>query len=179
MNANVRVTGVKETINTLNRMDKALGKELRKDVEEIVTPVREDVQAAYRRIGVPISNMAYKWGSTNRAGNTRNVFPYVPARATTALKVTHTTRRGSIGVIGITQMNPAGAIFEVAGRKNHNRLSASLNYMSGRGWYVGKPSRILGPVMYRSARGRQVTEKVVQLVERVSAQLNIKLQRVA
>ena len=179
MSANVRMEGVKKTINTLHKMDQELSLEFRARVNEIAAPVLQDLTSAYTNADLPLSQMSYNWTPKNRAGTGRKVFPYVPGKVATSVKQKFDTKRNSIGVVAFVQMNPAGAIFEVAGRKNHNRLAASLNLrFSERGWSINKPSRILGPTVYRSAKGRGVTGEIVQLVEIVSARMTLDLKAV-
>jgi hypothetical protein len=179
MSANVRITGVKKTINTLHKMDRELSQEFRARVNQIAQPVLEDLTTAYSRANLPLSQMAYNWTAKNRAGTGRKVFPFVPSKVSGSVKQKFDTRRNSIGVVAFVQMNPGGAIFEVAGRKNHNRLAASLNlYAAERGWSINKPSRILGPTVYRSARGRGVTGEIVDLVAAVSTRMTMDLKAV-
>ena len=174
MNAQIRVTGVKETVRALNTLDKELVKQLKDDVNQVAAPVISDVKGAYASASTPLTGMAAKW----RSKSGRALFPYSPVKVQNGVRVRFDTRRGAIGVIKLQQYAPAGAIFEAAGRKNANRLGQSLDQSSGRGWTTGKPTRILGPVTYKAARSRGVATEIMQVVDRAARTVNKRIERV-
>lgn len=174
MNAQVRVTGVKETVRALNTLDKELVKQLKEDVAQVAAPVIAEVKDAYGSASLPLSGMAAKW----RSKSGRALFPYAPVKVQNGVRIRFDTRRGAVGVIKVQQYNPAGAIFEAAGRKNDVNLGRSLNAASGRGWITGKPTRILGPVTYKAARSRDVANEIIQVVNRAARTVDKRIDRV-
>lgn len=175
MNAQVRVTGVKETIRALNSLDKELVKQLKDDVNQVAAPVVNEVKGAYASAGLPLSGMAAKW----RSKSGRALFPFSPVKVQNGIRIRFDTRRGAIGVIKVQQYAPAGAIFEAAGRKNGGNLSQSLDQSSGRGWVTSKPTRIIGPVTYKAARSRDVANEIIQVVDRAARTVEKRIDRVS
>jgi hypothetical protein len=178
LTAKIVLSGVKDTIRTLNKMDKELAKEFRSQVDAVAAPVLDDLRAAYNGAGLPLSGMAYAWGRSTKSGGTAKLFPYNAAKAASSVRIKYDTRRNAIGVVAIIQRNPAAAIFEVAGRKNINHLDDSLDQEAGRGWKEQRPTRILGPVVYKSARSRGVTEAITKIIDDTARNINVDLRRI-
>ena len=178
MSGSIRITGVKQTINTLNKLDKELVRTFKANVDQIAAPVISDTAGAYNQVGVPLSGMARNWTRSTKGGSSRGMFPYVPSRAGAKLKTRYDTRRNSVGVIIIQQMDPAASIFEVAGRANANRLGASLDQEQGRGWAAASAGRtkVMGPAVYRATR-KGATQEIQRLVDELGDELTRKLAR--
>lgn len=176
--AKIQVTGVKAVINQLNKIDKELVKAFKENVNQIAQPAIDATAAKYRDVGVPLSGMANLWEREGKTGARRKIYPYSPDKAGASLKVKYDTRRNAVGVIVIQQNNPGAAIFEVAGRRNVNHLSMSLDQETGRGYAESAPGRtkVMGPAIYRATRRggtkeiqRLVTELEQTLTRRIAA----------
>lgn len=176
MDATIRIEGVKQAINTLNKIDKELVRDFKRKVNEIAAPVIADTASEYAKVPTPLSGMARVWSRDTKTGSRRSMFPYSAAKAGAKLKTRYDTRRNSIGVILIQQTDPGAAIFEAAGRRNANRLATSLDQENGRGWEQGKPTRIMGPAVYRATR-RGATDEIRQLVDDLMADTSRRLAR--
>ena len=142
----IEVVGVKQTINSLRKIDPQLQKDFKADATSIAQPAVNAAKNVYT--SVPLSGMKYKW---QEQGRTRANFPFTVAKAVNGVKVRFDTRRGAVGVILIEQKDPAAAIFETAGRANANKLNTSL-------LFVGLPvspgrTRLIGPAVYKARRG--------------------------
>jgi len=142
VNTTIQVSGVKETINALKKIDPQLQKDFRSKANEIAQPAINAAKEMYSQ--VPLSGMAYNWTSP---GRDRKNFPFSVAKAKSGVKLRIDTRRNAVGVILIEQKDPAAAIFETAGRANANRLGDQLGFVG-----AGR-TRLIGPAVYRARRG--------------------------
>ncbi len=142
VNTTIQVSGVKETINALKKIDPQLQKDFRAQAKEIAEPAIKAAQDMYTQ--VPLSGMAYNWTSK---GRDRKNFTFSVAKAKSGVKLRIDTRRGAVGVILIEQKDPAAAIFETAGRANSNKLGNQLGFVG-----AGR-TRLIGPAVYKARRG--------------------------
>ena len=140
VNTTIQVSGVKETINALKKIDPQLQKDFRAQANEIAQPAINAAKDMYTQ--VPLSGMQYKWNSKGR-----QLFPFSVAKAKSGVKLRIDTRRNAVGVILIEQKDPATAIFETAGRANANRLGDQLGFLG-----AGR-TRLIGPAVYKARRG--------------------------
>ena len=162
----IEIVGVKQTINSLRKIDPQLQKDFKADATQIATPALKAAKAVYTQ--VPLSGMKYKW---QEQGRTRPNFPFTVAKAVNGVKVRFDTRRNAVGVILIEQKDPAAAIFETAGRANSNKLNTSL-------LFVGLPvsagrTRLIGPAVYKARRGieTEMTKMIAKTMRVVQAGL--------
>ena len=140
VNTTIQVSGVKETINALKKIDPQLQKDFRAKANEIAQPAINAAKDVYTQL--PLSGMQYKWSSQGR-----QLFPFSVAKAKSGVKLRIDTRRNAVGVILIEQKDPATAIFETAGRANANRLGDQLGFVG-----AGR-TRLIGPAVYKARRG--------------------------
>ena len=138
--ASIEMVGVKQTINSLRKIDPQLQKDFKADATAIAQPAINAGKAVYR--DVPLSGMQYKW-----AQNGRKIFPFVPGKAVNGVKMRFDTRRNAVGVILIEQKDVAAAVFETAGRANSNKLGSALGFVG-----AGR-TRLIGPAVYKARRG--------------------------
>ena len=156
VNTTIQVSGVKETINALKKIDPQLQKDFRAKANEIAQPAINAAKDVYTQ--VPLSGMAYKWSSKGR-----QLFPFSVAKAKSGVKLRIDTRRNAVGVILIEQKDPAAAIFETAGRANANKLSANLEPVS-----AGR-TRLIGPAVYRARKKieREMQSMILDTIQEV------------
>ena len=140
VNTTIQVSGVKETINALKKINPQLQKDFRAKANEIAQPAINAAKDVYTQM--PLSGMAYKWNSRGR-----QLFPFSVSKAKSGVKLRIDTRRNAVGVILIEQKDPATAIFETAGRANANRLGDQLGFVG-----AGR-TRLIGPAVYKARRG--------------------------
>lgn len=135
-NTTIEITGLKEAIRSLNKVEPGLRKQFVQDASRIAQPAIKEVQAGYTQ--VPLSGMARKWQQDNK-----KIFPFSVARAISGVKLKVDASREAVSLIYITQTNIAAAVFEAAGRTNQNRLGDSLGQL--------RPgtTRVLGPAVFR------------------------------
>ena len=142
----VEVVGLKQTINSLRKIDPQLQKDFKADATAIAQPAINAGKAVYTR--VPISNFANDW---TQKKDGRRIKGFSIDKARNGVKMRFDTRRNAVGVILIEQKDQGAAIFEVAGRKNLNRLDTSLR-IAGYPVSAGR-TRLIGPAVYKARRG--------------------------
>jgi len=103
------ITGVKQAIGALKKIDPEYRKDFNRDAKTIAAPLITAAKAAYP--SMPLSGMSRTWLQGERA-----VFPWEISKVRSGVKLKTSTRRNTSSVLYITQSNPAGAIFEVAGK---------------------------------------------------------------
>ena len=142
----VEVVGLKQTINSLRKIDPQLQKDFKADATAIAQPAINAGKAVYTRI--PISNFANDW---TQKKDGRRIKGFSVDKAQSGVKMRFDTRRNAVGVILIEQKDQGAAIFEVAGRRNSNRLDTSLR-IAGYPVSAGR-TRLIGPAVYKARRG--------------------------
>lgn len=160
--ASIELTGLREAIRSLNKIEPGLRKEFVAQASAIAEPAIREVQNGYTAI--PLSGMARNW--TDRTA--KKVFPYSIPKAVKGVKLKVDASRTATSLIYITQTYVAAAVFEAAGRANRNSLGDSLGpVMPGR-------TRVLGPAVFRkrSAIEREMEKASLDVIRRVEKELN-------
>lgn len=159
--ASIEMTGLKEAIRSLNKLEPGLRKEFTKNANEIAQPAIQEAQKGYARI--PLSGMARNW--TDKSG--RKIFPFSVAKAQSGVKLKVDAAREAVSLLYITQTNVGAAVFEAAGRSNPNTLGDSLGPLRP------NQTRVLGPAVYRK-RGeieRGLQRLSMDAIQRVQKEL--------
>jgi hypothetical protein len=160
VNTSIEMTGLKEAIRSLNKIEPGLRKEFVAQATRIAQPAINEAQRGYQR--EYLSGMARKWTQ-----NGKKIFPFSVARAVSGVKLKVDASREATSLIYITQTNVAAAVFEAAGRANQNRLGDSLGQL--------RPgtTRVLGPAVFRK-RGeieREMQSASQAVINRVEKEL--------
>ena len=144
------ITGVKETIKALRRIDPELRKEFNAKYKDAVSPMTNAAKAIYDDQRFP-SGTKRTW-----APGGRKIFPLTAAKAKTGVKPKiNTSYRGGTALY-VMQANPAAAVFDIAGRSTG--LGAAFSAKFGR-----DQSRVMWPVAERHEK--QVKKNVEELVK--------------
>ena len=166
MTATIRteLVGVRQAVASLNKIEPGLRKQFAAELNQIAAPAIQAAQQRYTYLGVPLSGMQNKW---QQAGRSRANFPYTVAKAVKGVQVKLDTRRNATSTIVISQVDPAAAIFETAGRATSNKLGNALGFVG-----AGR-TRIIGPAVYKSRRGIEVemTKMIAKTMRVVQAGL--------
>jgi hypothetical protein len=161
VNTSIEMTGLKEAIRSLNKIEPGLRKEFVAQATRIAQPAINEAQRGYQR--EYLSGMQRKWTQ-----NGKKIFPFSVAKAVSGVKLKVDASREAVSLIYITQTNVAAAVFEAAGRANQNRLGDSLGQLrSG-------TTRVLGPAVFRK-RGeieREMQTASQAVINRVEKELN-------
>ena len=151
----IEMVGVKQTINSLRKIDPQLQKDFKADATAIAQPAINAGKAVYQT--VPISNFANDWNNKTATG-TRRIKGFNVDKARAGVKMRFDTRRNAVGVILIEQKDQTAAIFEQAGRRNPgSRLDNSLR-IAGFPVSAGR-TRLIGPAVYKARRGIETEMK--------------------
>jgi hypothetical protein len=156
----IEVVGVKQTINSLRKIDPQLQKDFKADATAIAQPAINAGKAVYKEL--PLSGMKYAWTQ-----NGRKIFSFVPSKAANGVKMRFDTRRNAVGVILIEQKDVAAAVFETAGRANANKLGNALGFVG-----AGR-TRLIGPAVYKARRGieAEMTKMIAKTMRTVQSEL--------
>ena len=160
------IVGIRETIQVLKKTEPEIFKEFRSKAKFAVDPIVKDAQMRINKVSArngknaPLSGMLKPW-----APKGRQVFPWNQQKAVKGVKVKLRTSKESF--LTVTQMDVAGAVFDIAGRKNSNALSRSLNMSL-------EPSRTMWPAA--ESKEDEVTKNLAELVDYVNEKTNKKLR---
>ena len=110
--ARTEFVGGAAAIKALKNIDPEYRKQFNRDAKNIVAPLIADAKSGYPQM--PLSGMKYKW--TDKRG--RTLLPWTVNKVRAGVKFKTSTRRNKSAVLYVTQSDPAGAIFEVAGKAN-------------------------------------------------------------
>ena len=161
-NTTIEVTGLREAIRSLNKVEPGLRKQFVAQATQIAQPAIQEVQRGYQR--EYLSGMARNW---TQGGSKK--FPFNIAKAVSGVKLKVNASREATSLIYIQQMNAGAAIWESAGRANVNPLGTSLGN-------VPEPNhtRNLGPSVFRK-RGqieREMLKASLDAIKLVQKELN-------
>jgi hypothetical protein len=110
--ARTEFVGGAAAIKALKSIDPEYRKEFNRKAKDVVSPLIVEAKAAYP--SMPLSGMKYAW--TDKRG--RALLPWTINKVRSGVKFKTSTRRNKSAVLYVTQSDPAGAIFEVAGKAN-------------------------------------------------------------
>ena len=161
VNTSIEMTGLKEAIRSLNKIEPGLRKEFTAQATRIAQPAILEAQRGYQR--EYLSGMARKWTQ-----NGKKIFPFSVSKAISGVKLKVDASREATSLIYITQTNVAAAVFEAAGRANQNRLGDSLGQLRP------NHTRVLGPAVFRK-RG-EIERELVRATNEVKARVERELQ---
>jgi hypothetical protein len=100
----IEIVGVKQTINSLRKIDPQLQKDFKSDATAIAQPAINAGKNVYQT--VPISNFANDWNNKTASGS-RRIKGFNIEKARAGVKMRFDTRRGAVGVILIEQKDQA------------------------------------------------------------------------
>jgi hypothetical protein len=160
VDTSMEVTGLKNALAELNKIDKSLRRQITKDFKTIVQPVVAKAQSALPT-AAPLSGMARPWKSKSGADLMSWQADRVKKniRAFTNSKKVYETASGSkqnLGVFGVRWAGPQATIFDMA---RNGTLGEQLTRK------YGGPSRIIYKA-YESASA-EIESQVKELVNRV------------
>jgi hypothetical protein len=162
----MQVTGLKESLRTLRKVDPEIRKEFNRGVRTITKPVVDEAKNTYWVDA--LSGMSKPW---NQRG--RNLFPYDQAAARKGIKTKISTAKKNRSLVSIVQDNPAAAIIEIAGKANAN--PAGDNFNQNLTDKLGPPMRVLWPSIDKNLS--KVQREMGALVDKTEARINRELKR--
>jgi hypothetical protein len=162
MNTTIQVTGLKEAIRSLNKVEPGLRKQFVQQASRIAQPAIDEVKRGYQR--EYLSGMARNWTQ-----NGSKKFPFSVARAISGVKLKVDASREATSLIYIQQGNAGAAIWESAGRKTSNSLGNNLGSIP-----APNHTRNLGPAVFRKRREieREMLDASMDAIRLVERELN-------
>ena len=121
--SSITVRDIKRDLKHINSLDPSLRREITKDFRAIMQPIISDARTNIPG-NAPLSGFNRKW---------RHIFPWNKAMANTGINVKIDTRNArkrniekglqyeSVGTFIVEQKNPAGIVFDMAGRGGRSR----------------------------------------------------------
>lgn len=172
VNSKIEVVGVKDALRELSKVDKDLGRQLRKDARKVMEPIVRDAKAAIPNTA--LSGMSRSWVSA-RSGV--QLLPWDGTQARRYVKAKTSTKKPKefagvtrdLAVFYASWAGGVNAIFDMAGRKNKSVMAANL---TGK---FGPPSRIMWPAAEKNEA--QVTEGIGRVVDDIVRETNNRLGR--
>ena len=161
------IVGIRDTVQLLKKSEPEIFKEFRTKAKFAVDPIVKDAQArlseASSRNGknAPLSGMVRPWGKKKG----RVVPGWSQSVAVKGVKVQ--LRPSKEAFLTVTQRQIAPAVFDIAGRKNPNKLSRQLDLFA-------RASRTMWPAAI--SKEDEVTKNLAELVEFVNEKTNKKLR---
>lgn len=168
MQQGVRVEGVSETLAILKSFDKETLKAVNKEIYQEVKPL-----VGQARSLMPDTAPMSGWGKPNNGEwGTRLLYDPRSAKMGIRTQIKPARQRGGNvkeRTLFLIQANPAGAVFETAGRKTKGATKAGVQFIRnlenparGGSVIIGKQSRVIwGVVLDNRTRITQNTEKII------------------
>lgn len=157
----VTVTGVKETLRELQRMEPDLAKQIKKDVKQITASVVADAKGA-----VPnqvLSGFARQW-----QGGRLTPFSSEQVRKSITTRFSN-RRKGAVAVFAVVMKSAIGTVVDMAGRSSSGNLATQLETRFGRA------SRFMWPAYERNAG--QLEQDLAAVVAVIQRETNSRLVR--
>ena len=153
----VKMSGVKEAVKELRKIDPELRKQFNKDAKAVVRPVIDAAKSNYP--AQFLSGMSRPWTQNGAVK-----FPYVQTKARAGVKLKVDTRGKAVSVISVLQNNPAAAIIDMAGKKGGGspRGEVFIKNLTNK---FGTASRIMWPSF--ESHQTEVTYEMIQLINEV------------
>lgn len=160
------VVGIRDAVKLLKATEPEIFKEFRAKAKFAVDPVVKDAQdrlnrASSRNGFAPLSGMVRPWGKKKG----RVVPGWLQSKAVKGVKVQ--VRPSKVAFLTVTQREIAPAVFDIAGRKNANKLSRQLDLFA-------RASRTMWPAA--ESKEDEVTKNLAELVQFVADETNRKLR---
>jgi hypothetical protein len=161
----VKMSGVKEAVKELRKIDPELRKQFNKDAKAVVRPVVDAAKGDYP--SEFLSGMLRPWTQNGVAK-----FPYVQTKAKSGVKLKVDTRGKAVSIISILQNNPAAAIVDMAGKKGGGSPRGEV-FIANLTKKFGNASRIMWPSFesHETAVSYEMTQLIGEVMKRVSKEI--------
>jgi hypothetical protein len=161
----LEVSGLKEALKEINKLDKKLRREITKDFEKAVSPM-VDAMRADVPLTPPLSGFANKSRTQWKKNEQKNIKVKIDTRRARNRNMAQGAQYESLGVVKIRAMSAGLSIFDMAG-KNGSKTTRGENMVETLQARFGNPSRIMWPNAEKHAQEVEVNlEAVVRKVER-------------
>ena len=164
----LEVSGLKEALKEINKIDKKLRRELTKDFERAASPmvdaIRGDIPSS-----PPLSGFATKSRLQWRTNETKSVKVKLDTRRARYRNEKTGSNYEQLGVVKIRTTTPAVAVFDIAGKTSSGKTAQGKAMIDGLQRRFGRASRIMWPNAER--KWQEVESNIEPVVRRVSDEL--------
>lgn len=170
-----QVIGLKEALRDLNKVDKLLANQIKKEARQVLAPVVNEAKA-----NVPteaLSGMSRNWKGKQSGAK---IFPWDGSIGRKYIKAKTSTKRPyerngvvrDLAVFYVSWSGGANMVFDMAGRRNASAFADSLTMK------FGPPSRIMWPAMEKHQDAVQdgIGKVVDKIVEETNRQLGRRIR---
>lgn len=166
----VTITGVKETLRELNKIEPELRKEIIKDFRQVVKPVINEIKRMLPT-QAPLSGFNRSW---TQGSNQKTPWDGATVAKSVTSKVDTRKRGNALAVMKIIMKSPAGAIADMAGKKGGDTRQGQI-MIAALERRFGRASRFMWPSYIDKAQ--EIESGIEQLVEKVTDATNRRLVR--
>ena len=128
-----QITGYREALRELGRIDKNLQKQYKKDARRILEPGVQAIRSAYPA-QAPLSGLERSWVDKGR-----KMTPWAAGRIRTSVRAAVYTRKTARTSLAIIIGSPIAVVVEFAGKRTDNQMGENLTKQ------IGLPGRIAWP----------------------------------
>ena len=163
-----RIDGVDEVLKALKAVDPELRKELPKEIKAYLNPIVDEMRST-----IPGDRPLSGWKETGRIGWRSST-----VRSSIRSKFRASRKRGAksreFSLASISQSSPAGAIFDMAGRKSSGNTPQGRAMIAALNTRHGGASRTLWPTLERNRN--RLEDGIRAILERYADKVNRKLR---
>ena len=158
-NTSITVTGVKETLRELSKIEPDLRKEIVSDFKQIVKPVVDEARGNLPA-APPLSGFARSW----KGGA---IFPWTTTVvAKSIVAAVDTRRRGNaLAVLKVVMKSPAGTVADMAGKRG-GTTPRGVQMIAALQKRYRQASRFMWPAYDRQSAN--IEDELVKVVEKVA-----------
>ena len=164
----LEVSGLKEALKEINKLDKKLRREITKDFEAAASPMVDAMRADVPQ-SPPLSGFANKSKTQWKRNETKNIKVKLDTRRARNRNMAKGAQYESLGVVKIRATSAGLSIFDMAGKKGDGDTPQGEAMVAALKRRFGDPSRIMWPNAER--KWQEVETNLEPVVRRVSAEL--------
>lgn len=164
----LEVSGLKEALKQIGKLDKSLRRELTKDFERAASPMVDAIRTAVPT-SPPLSGFATKSRMQWKRNETKSVKVKVDTRRAKYRNENSGAEWSNVGTVKITTTTAALAIFDIAGTAGSGKSPQGEALIAGLQRRFGNPSRIMWPNAER--KWQEVEGNLEQVIKRVQDEL--------
>lgn len=164
----LEVSGLKEALKEIGKLDKALRRELTKDFERAASPMLDAIRAAVPT-SPPLSGFATKSRMQWKRNESKSVRVKVDTRRAKYRNENTGAEWSNVGTVKIRTTTAALAVFDIAGKASSGKTPQGEALIAGLQRKFGQSSRIMWPNAER--KWQEVEGNLEQVIQRVEREL--------
>jgi|688.fasta_scaffold178726_2 hypothetical protein len=168
----VEITGAKETLRALGKVEPEMRKQFTRDAKKIAKPIVDLARAKYPT--KYLSGMFKTWAPKGRV-----LFPYSQSKAQRGVQARVSSARKKNYLLAVVQKDPAAAIVDMAGKKTRGKIGPGSTpgerFVYNLFGDFGNPSRVMWPAA--EARSAAVERELSDLIDQVSVRVGSEMRK--